>query len=194
MQSPYAAIPEFSAPGAAIGLGWRLSRWGDRTIIGHDGDTIGQSAYLRIDPEAGMAACLLTNSAESETLYREVFGEVFGTMPGVTLPAPPRPCPAGAGGNADLERYAGRYERTSRRFNVSVRDGQLRIVLTVTGNLAALTDSEPEELFLRPADSSGTRFVLRSHDDEPWVPLSFGQFGDGTPYIYLSGRVTPRVR
>ena len=76
---------------------------------------------------------------------------------------------------------------------MSVRDGQLRIVLTMTGNLAALTDSEPEELFLRPADSSGTRFVLRSHDGELWVPLSFRQFGDGTPYIYLSGRVTPRV-
>ena len=76
---------------------------------------------------------------------------------------------------------------------MSVRDGQLRMVLTMTGNLAALTDSEPEELILHPADSSGMRFVLRSRDDEPWVPLSFGQFGDGTPYIYLSGRVTPRV-
>ena len=197
MQSPCAAIPEFSAPGAAIGLGWRLSRWDDRTIIGHDGDTIGQSAYLRIDPEAGVAACLLTNSSASETLYREVFSEVFGALAGVTVPAPPRPGPAGAGGTTDLERYAGRYERTSRRLDVSVRDGQLRIVLTMTGNLAALTDSEPEELLLHPAepfDSSGTRFVLRSRDDEPWVPLSFGQFGDGTPYIYLSGRVTPRVR
>jgi hypothetical protein len=193
MQSPYAAIPEFSAPGAAIGLGWRLSRWGDRTIIGHDGDTIGQSAYLRIDPEAGLATCLLTNSAESETLYREVFNEVFAALPGVTVPGPPRPGPAGAGGNADLERYVGRYERTSRRFDVSVRHGQLRMVLTMTGNLAALTDSEPEELVLHSADSSGARFVLRSRDDEPWVPLSFGQFGDGTPYIYLSGRVTPRV-
>jgi CubicO group peptidase (beta-lactamase class C family) len=27
MQSASAAIPEFSAPGSAIGLGWRLSRW-----------------------------------------------------------------------------------------------------------------------------------------------------------------------
>jgi len=197
MQSPCAAIPEFSAPGAAIGLGWRLSRWDDRTIIGHDGDTIGQSAYLRIDPEAGVAACLLTNSSASENLYREVFSEVFGALAGVTVPAPPRPGPAGAGGTTDLERYAGRYERTSRRLDVSVRDGQLRIVLTMTGNLAALTDSEPEELLLHPAepfDSSATRFVLRSRDDEPWGPLSFGQLGDGTPYIYLSGRVTPRVR
>ena len=46
---------------------------------------------------------------------------------------------------------------------------------------------------LHPADSSGTRFVLRSRDDEPWVPLSFGQLSDDTPYVYLSGRVTPRV-
>jgi CubicO group peptidase (beta-lactamase class C family) len=193
MQSAYAAIPEFSAPGSTIGLGWRLSRWGDRIIIGHDGDTVGQSAYLRIDPEAGVAACLLTNAAESEALYRAVFNEVFGALAGATMPAPPRPGPAGAGRNADLERYVGRYERVSRRFDVSVRDGQLRMVLTMTGNLAALTDSEPEDLLLHCADSSGTRFVLRSRDDEPWVPLSFGQFSDGRPYIFLSGRVTPRV-
>ena len=212
MQSAYAAIPEFSAPGSAIGLGWRLGRWGDRMIIGHDGDTVGQSAYLRIDPEAGVAACLLTNAAESEALYRAVFNEVFGAMAGAAMPAPPRPAPprpalagavpAGTVGNADLERYAGRYERVSRRLDVSVRDGRLRMVLTMTGNLAALTDSEPEDLLLHPADPfepfdssdpPGTRFVLRSGDDEPWVPLSFGEFSDGRPYVFLSGRVTPRV-
>ena len=199
MQSAYAAIPEFSAPRSAIGLGWRLSRWDHRTIVGHDGDTVGQSAYLRIDPEAGVAACLLTNTVESEALYRDVFNEVFVSLTGVTMPAPPRPGPAGAGGNADLQRYAGRYERTSRRFDVSVRGGQLRMVATMTGHLAALTESEPEDLLLHPAEpvdpvgSSGTGFVLRSRDDEPWVPLSFGQFSDGTPYIYLSGRITPRV-
>ena len=63
-------------------------------IVGHDGDTIGQSAYLRIDPAAGIAACLLTNSVESESLYREVFNEVFGDLTGVTMPA--APCPAHA--------------------------------------------------------------------------------------------------
>ena len=214
MRSACAAIPEFSAPGSAIGLGWRLSRWGNRTIVGHDGDTIGQSAYLRIDPEAGIAACLLTNSVESETLYREVFNEVFGDLTGVTMPAPPssrargarvrlrsrggRPSPRCPGG-ASLDRYAGHYERMSRQFDVSVRDGQLQMVLTMTGNLAALTDSEPEDLLLHPAEppdpsgSPGTRFVLRSRDDEPWVPLTFSELADGTPYIYLSGRVTPRV-
>jgi hypothetical protein len=34
---------------------------------------------------------------------------------------------------------------------------------------------------------------LRSGDDEPWAPVSFGQLADGTPYLYMSGRVGPRV-
>lgn len=55
-------------------------------------------------------------------------------------------------------------------------------------------DSEPEDLLLHPADASGTRFVVRSRDDEPWVPLTFSEFSDGRPFVYLSGRVTPRVR
>ena len=74
-----------------MGFGWRLSRWDGRVVIGHDGDTIGQSAYLRVDPEARVAACLLTNSAESVTLYRQVFGEVFADLTGAALPADRRP-------------------------------------------------------------------------------------------------------
>jgi hypothetical protein len=142
-----------------------------------------------------VAACLLTNATESQTLYRQVFSEVFGPLTGATLPEPPRPVAAALrdGAAADLERHAGHYERVSRQFDVSVRDGQLRMVLTMTGNLAALTASEPEDLLLHPADSSGNQFVLRSRDEDPWAPLSFGRLGDGTPYIYLGGRVTPRT-
>jgi CubicO group peptidase (beta-lactamase class C family) len=213
MQQPQAAIPEFSAPGAAVGLGWRLGRWDGRMIVGHDGDTVGQSAYLRIDPEARLAVCLLTNTAESVPLFQELFSEVFGTLAGITMPAVPLPlgsptgrngsqagsngsqaAAAGPGGaDAGMKELAGRYERTSRRFDVSVRDGQLHVIITVTGNLADLVDSEPEELVLHPADTSGRRFVLRSRDDEPWAPLSFGQLPDGTPYIYMGSRVTLRV-
>ena len=52
------------------------------------------------------------------------------------------------------------------------------------------------DLLLYPAeatDSSGARFVLRSGDDEPWAPVSFDRLADGTPYLYMSGRVAPRV-
>ena len=102
----------------------------------------------------------------------------------------------GAPGVVDLERYAGHYARTSRRFDVSVRDGRLAMELTMTGNLAALVGTEPEDLLLYPAecaDPPGTRFVLRLRVDEPWAPVSFGQLADGTPYLYMSGRVAPRV-
>jgi CubicO group peptidase (beta-lactamase class C family) len=74
--------------------------------------------------------------------------------------------------------------------------GRLAMELTMTGNLATLVGAEPEDLLLYPAecaDSSGTRFVLRSRDDEPWAPVSFSQLADGTPCLYMSGRVTHRV-
>ena len=53
--------------------------------------------------------------------------------------------------------------------------------------------AEPEELVLHPADSSGANFVCRSRDDDPWTPLSFARLPDGTPYVFMSGRVTPRA-
>ena len=192
MQQPRAVIPDFGSPGGAIGLGWRVDRWDGRAIIGHDGDTVGQSAYLRIDPEARVAACLLTNSGQSGSLYRAVFTEVFGSLAGVRMPRCPRPAVEDAG-PLDLERLAGRYERASRRLDVSVRDGGLHVIVTPTGGLAALIDSQPMELSLCPADASGVNFVCRTHDDQPWSPLSFGALADGTPYLFLGGRITPRV-
>jgi CubicO group peptidase (beta-lactamase class C family) len=192
MQEPRAVIPDISTPGAAIGLGWRIYRWDGRVIIGHDGDTVGQSAYLRVDPQARIAACLLTNSGQSASLKRAVFTEVFGTLAGVSMPPLPRPVAVGAA-ELDLGRHAGRYERSSRRFDVSVRDGRLHMLLTATGELAALAESQPEELILYPADASGVNFVCRSYVHEPWVPVTFGQLADRTPYIFAGGRVTPRV-
>jgi hypothetical protein len=188
-------IPDFGSPGAAIGLGWRVDRWDGRAIIGHDGDTVGQSAYLRIDPQARVAACLLTDSGQSGSLYRAVFTEVFGSLDGVRMPACPQPAVEGAGDleTPDLGWLAGRYERASRRLDVSVRDGGLHVVLTPTGELATLIDSQPMELSLYPADTSGLNFVCRTHDDQPWHPLSFGALADGIPYVFLGGRITPRV-
>ena len=29
--------------------------------------------------------------------------------------------------------------------------------------------------------------------DQPWNPLSFGWLADGIPYVFLGGRITPRV-
>ncbi|HUD39438.1 MAG TPA: serine hydrolase domain-containing protein [Streptosporangiaceae bacterium] len=191
MRQPQARIPTAGHAADWVGLPWRLRQWGDRQLFGHDGSTIGQTAYLRIEPDSGIAVCLLTNAADSQNLYRAVFSEVFGELLGVTPPADPEPVSGPAG--ADYSRHAGRYERVSRRYDIFGRASGLRAVFETTGQLAALRESQTEELDLYPSDASGENFVCRSHDAEPWTSVSFGTLADGTAYLYSGGRVTRRT-
>ncbi|HEY1322446.1 MAG TPA: serine hydrolase domain-containing protein [Streptosporangiaceae bacterium] len=190
MQEPQFAIPGFAARNDSIGLAWRLGDWSGHRVFGHDGDTLGQQAYLLIAPESGVAACLLTNSYATGRLFQQLFTEIFQAFAGLSMPASPQPA---SGVEVDLRRHTGRYERVSLNVDVSVRDGQLRMVYATTGNLAELSDHEPEDLVLYPADSTGDTFVCRSFEEEPWTAVSFSHFSDGTPYLYASGRVTPKV-
>ena len=202
MPRPRAAIPSIGGR-EAVGLTWRLDHWGGRQVHGHDGRTIGQSAFLRVDPASGVAACLLTNSPEAGRLYYQLFTEIFGHYAGITPAAEPDPEPEpgpgdrtdGAAG-ADLERHAGLYERTSRRYDVVVRDGRLRVTDSLTDDRAEFSDDGPKEIDLYPArgEAAGSGvFVCRFYDSQPWGPAIFGRLADQTPYIYVGGRVTPRV-
>jgi CubicO group peptidase (beta-lactamase class C family) len=201
MQEQQVTIPGDFGRGEALGVTWRLFRCGEREIIGHDGSTVGQSAYLRVDPQAQVAACLLTNSADADGVCQELFSEIFGEYAGVEMPRNPEPAaplgtePAGAGpGEAELGRHAGRYERTARRFDVSVRDQELHALITMTGDRGALSEgTEPEDVVLHPADASGDNFVCRSLERDPWTAVSFARLADGTPYIRVGGRITLRM-
>lgn len=191
MRQPRAQIPSLGRDEAA-GLGWRLHRWDGRQIFGHDGGTIGQTAYLRVDPQARVAACLLTNSPESQPVFEQLFSEVFGCYAGVTVP--PGPQPATEPMDLDLERHAGRYERTSWRYDVSVRDGRLHVISGASGDRASFSDDGPYEFDLYPADATGDNFVCRALDHQPWTPMVFGRLAGHAPYIYYSSRITPRAR
>jgi len=195
MQPPRVEMPGLGERADAVGLTWRLNRWDGATIIGHDGGTIGQSAFLRADPRSGVAACLLTNSAEAQGLFRRLFSEIFGEYAGVTIPAGPEPGTAPA--FEDAGRHAGRYERTSQRYDVSVRDGRLHVISTKTGDLAAVNDDTSEEFDLYPVDAAGVgpgdAFLCRLYDHQPWNALVFGRLGGTTRYLHLAGRITPRV-
>jgi CubicO group peptidase (beta-lactamase class C family) len=191
MRQPCTDIPGLGDGVEAIGLGWMLYRWDGRRIFGHDGGTIGQTAYLRIDPQARTAACLLTNAPQSHSLFRRLFSEIFGTYAGVSVPASPEPALVAA--DRDLGRHAGRYERTSCRCDVSVREGRLHVVSRESGGYATLCDEGLYEFDLYPADGTGDNFVWRVDNTQPWTPLLFGGFGDQAPYLYCGGRITPRV-
>ena len=191
MQTQLREIPTIDDRGDGIGLGWRLHRWGGRRVFGHDGGTIGQLAYLRVDPEARLAVCLLTNSTLSDGLFLQIVGEVFGELVGVRPPSAPEPgTPRDA---ADLARHVGTYERTSWRFDVSLRDGRLHGLSTVTRDAAEVADEGPKEYELYPVDGHPDGFVLRGDPRDPWTPLVFSRFVDGRPYAFLSGRATPKV-
>jgi CubicO group peptidase (beta-lactamase class C family) len=194
MQEPRISIPTFAEPGSAIGLGWRTGQWDGHRIIGHDGGTIGQSAFLRIAPEEGVAVCLLTNSYQAEGVYHELFGEVFQSVAGITMPPGPAPVEGGPAAVAgSLERYVGRYERIARRYDVSIVDGMLHVAGATVGSLGALTGPAEDEATLYPADDGGENFVCRLRENDPWTPLTFGELADGTPYIFASGRIALRA-
>ena len=66
--------PTSAGMGDAWGLGWELFDTPQGTVIGHDGGTIGQAAFLRVVPEAGVAVALLTNGGDVFGLFNDVVG------------------------------------------------------------------------------------------------------------------------
>ena len=187
----YAAMQEPQVPFAGgiggfvdLGLTWRIYDWDGRRIFGHDGSTISQTAFLRIDPEARLAVCLLTNSGNGPALFPPLASEVFGEYAGVAHPAAPEP--------TDLptdDRPVGRYERASVRLDVVRRDGGLVLVERATGDRLAFAEEPEQEYDLLPTSpADGNHFVIRATPNHPWVPVIF------TPtHVFTSGRVTPRV-
>ena len=91
MQEPQVVVP---SGGRALsrhwGLGWSIFDWNGRTVLGHDGGTIGQSAFLRVVPDAGVAVALLTNGGNPIALFRELFGGCSPSPPASSCPR--RPC------------------------------------------------------------------------------------------------------
>ena len=69
------------------GLGWARGSWDGTPVLGHDGNTIGQSAFLRLLPEHGLATVLLTNGGDPDPLHRELLGELLADLAGITVPA-----------------------------------------------------------------------------------------------------------
>jgi CubicO group peptidase (beta-lactamase class C family) len=190
MRAEQVRLPPGTPSGDAMGLGWRVFEWDARRLVGHDGSTVGQTAYLRVDPDTGFAFCLLTNSPQGPALYRALGSEVVREYLGVAIPPPP--APAEHVEPRDPARHLGRYEMSGRELDVAMHDGGLRLTWTVIGELAAVTP-EPVQVFdLVPADASGDRFVFKEHPDLPWVPLTFASFADGTPYLFCGGRATPK--
>ncbi len=52
-------------------------------VYGHDGGTIGQSAFFRLVPDKGVAVALLTNGGNTAALYDELVGHILRETAGI---------------------------------------------------------------------------------------------------------------
>ena len=163
-------------------------------MIGHDGLTMAQMAYLRVDPEARLAVCLLTNSDNAPALAQSILSEVFEHHTGAGMPAPPVPEPGIEWSDLpEAPGHLGRYERAGVSIDVALEGGVPTMTAQATGDRVALAEEPRQEYRLHPADRSGTRFLMREGDGQPWVQVAFARQPDGRPYLFTSGRVTPKA-
>lgn len=153
MQQAQVKVPALGMMGDSWGLGWELFDWDGTTVIGHDGGTIGQSAFLRVVPEHGLAVAVLTNGGDTIEVYKAVVGHVVKELAGLDLPAlptpPAKPVPI------DVDRVLGTYSCDV--ADVTVRqdeDGRVWLDQTPKGIFAELGPTpDPVELVGRTEES-----------------------------------------
>jgi CubicO group peptidase (beta-lactamase class C family) len=175
------------------GLGWWLTHWGDQRVLGHDGDTAGQRAFLRVLPEAEGAVIVLTNSTRGTPVADDVLAhagkEAFGCAP----PAPPEPLPTGEGPEPD--RYTGIYERMHQRLAIAGgRDATLRMTI-IPDELFVQAGMRERTLTLHPVDDH--RFVTLDPETlirHLVVMVGADEDGEGSvPYVHFQRRAHARI-
>ncbi|MGW7538964.1 serine hydrolase [Amycolatopsis sp. NPDC054798] len=189
MADKQADVPDKHTLGDSWGLGWIRDDWNGRRVIGHDGNTIGQSAFLRLLPDAGLAVTLLTNGGHARDLYTELYREIFAELADVAMPRPLEPPATPLA--VDASRHLGVYERAGAHLEVVEREGGLRLVYTTTGPLAELMPDKVQEFDLEAI--SDTLFLLRMPGGQFWTPVLFYTLPTGEPYLHFGARATPKV-
>lgn len=182
-------VPDPYVLGDSWGLGWIRFDWGGKRLYGHDGNTIGQAAFLRILPEDGVAVTLLTNGGNTRDLYIELYNEIFGELAEISIPGSFGPPAVPYTG--DMSPYLGTYERSSVVLEVFMEEEAARMRRTVSGVLAESVPNPVEEYSLTPV--SDGQFALRAPGSQGWLSLVFYALPTGEQYVHFGARATPRV-
>src|SRR4029078_11598768 len=134
MTEKQADVPDKYLLGDSWGIGWIRFGWDGRRLVGHAGNTIGQAAFLRVLPDAGLAVTLLTNGGNTRDLYEDLYREIFAELAAVEMPHPLTPPSERV--EVDVSPRLGTYERAGARLEVlgPVEGPVLRT--TVTGPIA----------------------------------------------------------
>jgi dipeptidyl aminopeptidase/acylaminoacyl peptidase/CubicO group peptidase (beta-lactamase class C family) len=189
MTELHADLPDKHTLGDSWGLGWMRFGWNGHRLIGHDGNTIGQSAFLRVLPDEGLAVTLLTNGGNTTDLYEDLYREIFAELADIEMARPLTP-PADPV-QEDARQHLGTYERESARLEVLSGDGGPVLRTTVTGPLAKLMPEPSREY---PMVALGPDlYLVREPRSRTWTPVTFYQLRTGEKYVHFVGRATPLV-
>jgi CubicO group peptidase (beta-lactamase class C family) len=194
-QVPQIELVDDTVLGEAWGLGWILDHFGDVAVIGHDGNSIGQNAFMRVAPDQRFGFCLQTNVESALGMYRELAAWLYGEQLGVAPRQDPDPLPSQA--VADPARYVGTYEREGLAFEVAqADDGTLVASIKATHAAAEMQDLPPMDdlplvpvvrddsfLLKLPIADSDLLAVFFNPDDESAAPS----------YLHFGGRAHKRV-
>ena len=188
MRQPEVSCPEPELLGDHWGLGWFLRAGAGPAVVGHDGNTIGLTACLRLIPERNVAWALLINLAGQNWAAMEVGRRAHRPMARDGDAGPPR---------ADSRSRSAR----STRWSASTRASGSRLTVTSNGDgllldLASTADSDGDREQGRLFPVGDQRFVLRLAALGDDLPATFMErAGDGRyEYLHLGARLHRRRR
>ncbi|MGK2930034.1 MAG: serine hydrolase domain-containing protein, partial [Acidimicrobiales bacterium] len=130
------------------GLGWLITHWGEAEVLGHDGDTVGQRAFLRVIPDADTAIVVLTNSPRGDHVANAVFETVGDELLSLKPPVLPEPLPVSE--RPDPSPCTGIYERLHQRLAIAGGDDDTLRMTTIPDELFALAGIRERTVTLEP--------------------------------------------
>lgn len=193
MWQPAVQVPRSGTRARQWGLGWALDGWGG-SVVGHNGQTVGQESYFRVAPRAGVAIALLTNGGSTTRLFHAVFTRLLAGLADVAVPALPVPSDP-APTVSDPRRYAGTYRIDACRIEVEARGDDLVLRSTTLGELGALQERAPAEHRLVPLDATEPDTFIAVQPElgvhPTWTFVGADEQGRAR-YVH-NGRALPRI-
>lgn len=179
MWNPEPGLPELGGAGGRLAIGGVIQHVGDSTIVGYDGATYGQSASLRMIPDAGVAVVSLANGGNMFAFHQAVLSGVVADTARIELPGPP--VPPQHPEPVDSVFVAGRYRGRDLEAEVNV-DDEGRVWVSecpLTEELKTLLPGGPPAEYVRLdaqrliglAQSVGVHPVI-TFSGEPTTPAS----------------------
>jgi CubicO group peptidase (beta-lactamase class C family) len=190
MRDKQVTVPPLGLMGTHWGLGFELFDFPTGFVFGHDGGTVGQSAFLRIVPGKNVAIALLTNGGNPIAVYFEVYRHLLKVLADVDLPD--NPVPPANPERIDAAKYLGTYANSMGKTEIAQDDdGRIWMTETPLGELAELIgEVEKTELVHLENDT----LIAATPKYGIYLPQVFiGDDGSGRSLYIHSGRAIRRA-